>query len=133
MKKGCIVASIVIAVLIVLCGVGGYIWQMRVGNGPLILQVEEWVAVYQQNNPDEQVENSNEAWAKALTSEGSGIPNVALVKVVISSGNGKFVDSYGHALEFRGNEDGSVSVIGAGKDGKLGTEDDESSADVVQP
>ncbi len=133
MKKGCIVASTVIAVLIVLCGIGGYIWQHRVGNAPLIKQVETWVAIYQKNNPDEQVETSNEAWAKALTSDGSGIPNPALVKMVITRGGGKFVDSYGHPLEFNANENGTISVIGAGKDGKLGTDDDESSANVAKP
>ncbi len=126
MKKGCIIAAVVIAVLIVVCGVVGYIFQQKVGNSPMVAQIETAVAEYQQKHPDAQVETSNEAWAAALTAEDAGISNAMLINFAARSG--QFIDSYKNPLEFTKGADGKISVVSLGKDGKLGTDDDETSS-----
>ncbi len=126
MKKGCTIAAIVIAVLIIFCGVGAYIFQQKIGNSGLILRIEDAIAEYQKHNPGDQVETSNEAWAAALIADDSGVSSAAFLKILVKSGGGKLLDTYQNPLVFNANEDGSISVVSMGKDGKLGTADDES-------
>ena len=123
MKKGCIIAVVVVLVLGALA-IGGCVFlAAKNANSMIVLGIEASIAAYRQANPTAQVEATNEAWSKALESftppggNAQGLPRV----------NGKLVDMYQNPVKIVQNPDGSIAVFSAGKDGQMDTADDEGS------
>ena len=126
MKKGCIIAAIVVAVLAIIgIGVGVYFVKtkgMDFANSGAIFAVEMSIAEYQKANPEAQVAPTNEAWAKAL--EGFKIPGGAGNELDQFVKGGKILDIYQNEMGISQAADGSIKVTSAGPDGILGNEDD---------
>ncbi len=135
MKKGCIIALVVAAVLALLVGVaviiGAVVLGKKVGEGGLeflakapnagaVFAIETAIAEYQRQNPDANVEPTNEAWATALKDfkiGGSGDLSGFIVE-------GKLVDAFQQEVGVSESADGTVVITSPGKDGVLGNEDD---------
>lgn len=127
MKKGCVIAIIVVLVLGAI-GIGGCVffgmkYGMQAGNAGIAFAVETAIAEYQRQNPDAKVEPTNEAWATALQNfkipGGAGQQDLAqFIK------EGKIVDIAQKPMIISQNPDGSIKVSSPGKDGQPGTADD---------
>ena len=126
MKKGCIIAAIVVLVLAII-GVGGCFflgakYGMNFANAGSAFAVEMAIAEYQKQNPDANIEPTNEAWAKAL--EGFTIPGGSGNELEQFVKDGKILDVYQNEMGISQAADGSIKVTSPGKDGILGNEDD---------
>lgn len=122
MKKGCIIAAVVVLVLGALI-VGGCLWFVgtkgtKFANAGAAFAVEMAISEYQRQNPDAQVAPTNEAWAEAL----QGFSGTADLSQFVK--NGKIVDVFQNEMQISQDPDGTVRVTSPGKDGQIGTEDD---------
>jgi hypothetical protein len=126
MKKGCVIAAIVVLVLGAI-GIGGCVffgvkYGSKMGNAGVAFAVETAIAAYQAQNPDAKIEPTNEAWAKAL--EGFKLPGGGSNDISQFIKDGKIVDIMQKEVKIEQAPDGSIRVITAGNDGTFGTEDD---------
>ena len=126
MKKGCIIAIVVVLVLgLIIGGVAFYFINKGVGglknlgNSAAAFAVETVIEEYKAANPDAQVEATNEAWATAL--QGFNSPSGTDISAFMA--NGQLVDINQNPLGLE-VVDGAVKVTSAGEDGQLGTDDD---------
>lgn len=125
MKKGCVIAIIVVLVLgaigIGACVFLGMKFGAQMGNAGVTFAVETAIAEYRKQNPDAKVEPTNEAWVAALQGFQPAGGQQDLSQFIQ---NGKFVDILKKELIFSQNPDGSIKVTSPGKDGLPGTADD---------
>lgn len=128
MKKGCIIAIVVVLVLgLIVGGVVVYFASTKGAqavNSGVAFAVETAIEAYQTQNPDAQIPTTNEDWAKAL--EGFSLPDGQNMSELVQ--NGKLVDVFQNALKLEEGPDGKIRVISPGKDGEFGTDDDADSS-----
>ena len=125
-KKGCIITAIVVVVLAAL-GIGGCVYFVitkgaDLGNAGAAFAVETTIDLYRQQNPDEEVPVTNEAWAEKLKDfqmPGAGNQNMSQFIQ-----DGKLVDIFKRELKLEEDAGGKIRVTSAGKDGQMDTEDD---------
>ncbi|MCB1061650.1 MAG: hypothetical protein KDN20_01875 [Verrucomicrobiae bacterium] len=133
MKKGCIIAAIVVFVLGVI-GIGGCVYVTKkygtklvdygteFANAGATFAIETAIADFKTKNPEAQIPTTNEAWAAVLKDyQMSGGKNIDLSAFIQ---NGKLVDAFQKELKLVDGPDGSVKAISPGKDGIIDTEDD---------
>ena len=126
MKKGCVIAAVVVLVLGAI-GIGGCVffgvkYGSKMADAGVAIALETAIAEYRSQNPDAQIEPTNEAWAKAL--EGFQLPGGGANDLAQFIKNGKLVDITQKEVKIDQAPDGSIRVITSGKDGVFGTEDD---------
>ena len=126
MKKGCVVALIIVGILAIVGIIGCFFLAkkgMDFATAGLCYGLEEVVAQYKAENPDKlPAENTNEAWSdvlKDLNMEGQRIGDMMI--------GGKLIDPYRNPLKFQADADGTIRIYSAGKDGQFDTGDDVSS------
>jgi len=73
MKKGCLIAVAVVVFLAVVVSIGAFVAYKKMGGSVMdiasagvLYGVEAGAAAYQAQNPEAQVETTNEAWAAVL-------------------------------------------------------------------
>jgi len=113
MKKGCIIAAIVVLVL-ALIGIGGCVFFFttkgpQLANAGAALAIETAIAAYQDQNPDAQIAATNEAWAEAL--QGFSFPGGTGDELNQFVKNGKIVDALGNEMAIEEQPNGSIKVI----------------------
>lgn len=130
MKQGCIVAVVIVGVLFAGCCGGLVFIGFSYGNPAIIMLVEQSISRYRELYPDRKVENTNQAWFKALTADDSSLENKDQLKQIAP--NGEFVDLYQTPLKLVQQPDGAISGVSAGRDKKFDTPDDETSAKIMK-
>ena len=105
---------------------------MKHGESLTIVGFEAAIADYRSKNPDAEVELSNEAWVEAILAPDSNVnPQFSnSVRQISELGEGKYVDQHQNAVKLIKDENGTIRVISAGKDGAFDTEDDVSTDDL---
>lgn len=126
MKKGCIIAIVVVLVLgLIIGGVAFYFIRKGVGgiknfgNAAAVFAVEAAIEEYKTANPDAQVEATNEAWAAAL----QDFTSPSGTDITAFMANGQLVDINQNPLGVD-VVDGAIKLTSPGEDGQLGTGDD---------
>ena len=117
MKKGCIIAIVVILVLGFASCIGCGLWGWA-NQGPImVLAVEMQITNHRMMHPDDKIEPTIEAWTKAL----EGNPQS---KNLPRSADGLLADMNLVPLKVVEGPDGYVSVFSAGADKQMDTADD---------
>ena len=126
MKKGCIIAIVVVVVLAAL-GIGGCLffaakYGADFGNAGAAFAVETAIDMYRTQNPDEEVPLTNEAWAEKL--QDFQLPGGGTQDLSQFIQDGKIVDIFKREMKLEADASGKIRVKSAGKDGQMGTDDD---------